>query len=156
MRESARLFMKHGYERTTMRNIAKAAGIKLGSIAYHFKSKEDILYATMSAVIESAEDRALATLKTADDPRSKLQSLIEVELDSYLNDTVPAEKAPKRTHQTPAGLRNHLVRRADGMPCEGHHPIEARNCPACPAGRVRVVGVVERGGGRIRHRGTRR
>lgn len=87
LRESSRLFMEHGYERTTMRNIAKAAGIKLGSIAYHFKSKEDILYATMSAVIESAEDRALATLKTADDARSKLQTLIEVELDSYLNNT---------------------------------------------------------------------
>ena len=79
--------MVHGYERTTMRNIANATGIKLGSIAYYFKSKEDILYATMSAVIESGEERALATLRASDDVKNKLQSLIEVELDSFLNDT---------------------------------------------------------------------
>ena len=85
--ESARLFMEHGYERTTMRNIAHAAGIKLGSIAYYFKSKEDILYETMSAVIESGEEKALATLNADDDAKSKLKSLIEVELDSFLNDT---------------------------------------------------------------------
>lgn len=79
--------MVHGYERTTMRNIANATGIKLGSITYYFKSKEDILYATMSAVIESGEERALATLRTSDDVKDKLQALIEVELNSFLNDT---------------------------------------------------------------------
>lgn len=87
LKEAAGLFMVHGYERTTMRNIANATGIKLGSIAYYFKSKEDILYATMSAVIESGEERALATLRASDDVKNKLQSLIEVELDSFLNDT---------------------------------------------------------------------
>jgi len=87
VRESARLFMKYGYERTTMRNIAQASGIKLGSIAYYFKTKEDILYETMSTVIESGEQKALATLNADDDAKSKLKSLIEVELDSFLNDT---------------------------------------------------------------------
>lgn len=87
LKEAANLFAAHGYERTTMRNIAKATGIKLGSIAYYFKGKEDILYATMSAVIESGEKRALATLQASDDPKDKLRSLIEVELDSFLNDT---------------------------------------------------------------------
>jgi len=87
LREAAGLFATHGYERTTMRNIAKATGIKLGSIAYYFKGKEDILYATMSAVIESGEKRALETLQTSRTPEDKLRSLIEVELDSFLNDT---------------------------------------------------------------------
>jgi AcrR family transcriptional regulator len=82
LKESANLFMQYGYERTTMRNIANATGIKLGSIAYYFKSKEDILYATMSAVIESGEQTAIATLEGSDDVRQKLQSLIEIELHS--------------------------------------------------------------------------
>jgi AcrR family transcriptional regulator len=87
LREAAKLFMVHGYERTTMRNIANATEIKLGSIAYYFKSKEDILYATMSAVIESGEKKALTTLKGSGDVKNKLRSLVEVELDSFLNDT---------------------------------------------------------------------
>ena len=87
LKEAARLFMLYGYERTTMRSIANATGIKLGSITYYFKSKEDILYATMSAIIESGEEKALATQQTPDNARNKLQSLIEVELDSFFNDT---------------------------------------------------------------------
>jgi len=87
LNESAKLFMVYGYERTTMRNIANATNIKLGSISYYFKSKEDILYATMSAVIQSGEERALTTLQASDSAENKLQSLIEVELDSFLNDT---------------------------------------------------------------------
>jgi len=87
LKESARLFAQLGYERTTMRNIAKATGIKLGSIAYYFKGKEDILFETMSTIIESGEKRALASLQASDDPKDKLRSLIEVELDSFLNDT---------------------------------------------------------------------
>ena len=87
LKEAARLFMEYGYERTTMRSIANATGIKLGSITYYFKSKEDILFATMSAIIESGEERALATQHACNDVKSKLKSLIEVELDSFLNDT---------------------------------------------------------------------
>jgi AcrR family transcriptional regulator len=87
LKEAARLFAQLGYERTTMRNIAKATGIKLGSIAYYFKGKEDILFETMSTIIESGEKRALASLQASDDPKDKLRSLIEVELDSFLNDT---------------------------------------------------------------------
>jgi len=87
LKESARLFAELGYERTTMRNIAKATGIKLGSIAYYFKGKEDILFETMRAIIESGEKRAQASLQASGDPKDKLRSLIEVELDSFLNDT---------------------------------------------------------------------
>lgn len=87
LKEAAKLFMEYGYERTTMRTIANATGIKLGSIAYYFKGKEDILFATMNAVIESGEKRALAALQASDDVKVKLRSLIEVELDSFLNDT---------------------------------------------------------------------
>ena len=87
LKEAAKMFIVDGYERTTMRNIANATGIKLGSIAYYFKTKEDILFETMSAIIESGEKRALATLHASDDVKNKLRSLIEVELDTFLNDT---------------------------------------------------------------------
>ena len=41
--EAARLLRHHGYAATTLREIADAAGVKAGSIYYHFETKEEIL-----------------------------------------------------------------------------------------------------------------
>lgn len=40
---AAGLFRRQGYAATTLRQIADAAGLKAGSIYYHFSSKEEIL-----------------------------------------------------------------------------------------------------------------
>lgn len=40
---AAELFHERGYAATTMRNIAEAAGMKSGSLYYHFSSKDEIL-----------------------------------------------------------------------------------------------------------------
>jgi TetR/AcrR family transcriptional regulator, cholesterol catabolism regulator len=108
LKEAARLFIKHGYERTTMRNIASATGIKLGSITYYFQSKEDILYATMSAIIEAGEEKARAAMERSDDAPSRLRALIEVELDSYVNDTGAIVMKEWRSLQK--GRRSQLIK----------------------------------------------
>jgi AcrR family transcriptional regulator len=50
---AARLFRHHGYAATTLREIADAAGIKAGSIYYHFGSKDDILGEVLDAGIDA-------------------------------------------------------------------------------------------------------
>jgi TetR/AcrR family transcriptional regulator, cholesterol catabolism regulator len=84
---AANLFMELGYERTTMRNIAAAAGIKLGSIAYYFRSKDEILFETMKAVIEAGERRAFSAVQNARNTEDKLRALIETEVHSFINGT---------------------------------------------------------------------
>lgn len=44
---AAELFVTHGYEGTTLRQIAAAAGIKAGSIYHHFDSKEALFLAVL-------------------------------------------------------------------------------------------------------------
>ena len=87
IQEAARLFAKLGYERTTMRSIAGATGIGLGSITYYFKNKEDILYEVMREIIESGEERALAAVKENLPVLSKLRTLITIEVESFIGDT---------------------------------------------------------------------
>jgi AcrR family transcriptional regulator len=85
--QAANLFMEFGYERTTMRNIAAATGIKLGSIAYYFRSKDEILFETMKSVIEAGEQRAFHAVRNAKSTQGKLRALIETEVNSFVNGT---------------------------------------------------------------------
>jgi AcrR family transcriptional regulator len=57
--KSAVLFRTKGYENTTVRDIAAAAGVQAGSWFYHFKSKQDIL----AAIMEHGMEQALAHIE---------------------------------------------------------------------------------------------
>jgi AcrR family transcriptional regulator len=51
--EASRLFRHHGYAATTLREVADAAGIKAGSIYYHFEGKEEIAARVLDAGIQA-------------------------------------------------------------------------------------------------------
>src|SRR5690348_10617852 len=58
------LFSEHGYEGTSLREIAERLGVTKAALYYHFKSKEDIILslvedyqAQMDALIEWARER---------------------------------------------------------------------------------------------------
>jgi len=78
--EAARLFRHHGYAATTLREVADAAGIKAGSIYYHFESKDQILGEVLDkgilAVIDAVQQRvnALPSKATA---RQRVAAAIE-------------------------------------------------------------------------------
>lgn len=52
------LFNEKGYESVTMRDISGALQISVGNLTYHFKKKDDILYAIM---IEQYNDHKIET-----------------------------------------------------------------------------------------------
>ncbi len=74
MREAAHLFASRGFEATTIRDIAAAAGILGGSIYYHFQSKEDIFFAVHTAGMESITGAVLAAVERYDDPWERLEA----------------------------------------------------------------------------------
>ena len=49
---AAELFTKKGYRDTTTEAIARRAGVTKGAVYYHFKSKEDILFALVKQLSE--------------------------------------------------------------------------------------------------------
>jgi len=77
-----RLFRETGYEATTMRAIAREAGVSLGSAYYYFGSKEELLqefYARSNAE-HAAAARAVLAAETEFAPRvhGTLRALIDV------------------------------------------------------------------------------
>jgi AcrR family transcriptional regulator len=86
IKAAARLFRQKGYERTTVRDLAKAVRIQSGSIFFHFASKEQIL----EAVIAEGMQRAVAALDVAvaeaRSPREKLAAIFRTHLQQTLGD----------------------------------------------------------------------
>lgn len=84
LEKSAQLFRTQGYDNTTVREIAAAAGIQAGSWFYHFKSKQDILVAIMEQGMARslAEVEAIASQPLA--PRAMLRQLVEAHLHTLL------------------------------------------------------------------------
>ena len=83
---AARLFAQNGYNKTNMRELAEAVGMKAGSIFYHFKVKEEILYAVMKQAIESLLEATQKDIVTATTPVERLRVLVRIELDMYMGD----------------------------------------------------------------------
>ena len=78
--EAARLFRHRGYAATTLREIADAAGIKAGSIYYHFDSKEDILVEVLDLGIKAVFDGVRARVDALPPDasfRDRLSAVIE-------------------------------------------------------------------------------
>lgn len=56
---AAGLFRHRGYERTSVRQIADALGIKSGSLFYHLASKEEILVAVIEEGMRACRRRGV-------------------------------------------------------------------------------------------------
>ena len=105
---AAELFVTHGYEGTTLRQIATAAGIKAGSIYHHFDSKEALFLAVLRdgmTVMVDAFERAANDADTS----TRLRSHVRAHLGAIF------ENGPYTTaHVTsffiaPAAVRDQIV-----------------------------------------------
>lgn len=70
------LTLTHGFERTSIADIAQAADVPSGSVYYYFKTKDDVGRAIIDALL--SENRALiAGWDTATGPRERLVAYID-------------------------------------------------------------------------------
>lgn len=86
--QAARLFREHGYAATTLRQIADAAGIKAGSIYYHFDSKQEILGVMLDAGIRAVTEAVamrIAALPPGASHRERIAAAIQGHLHGLLD-----------------------------------------------------------------------
>ena len=102
MDEAATLFLQQGYDATSLRHIADVAGMKAGSIYYHFASKEDLLAAILR--------RGISVMETAFDEAERTA------------DKKPAE-------QIAAHVRAHLAALYENGPYTAAHVVTFRTAP---------------------------
>lgn len=74
---AARAFSTRGYAATSMREIAQATGSSLGSIYYHFSSKEGILHALLCSNFRRVQTSLDERLEGVADPRQSVEVFVE-------------------------------------------------------------------------------
>ena len=74
-------FARYGYQATSIDRIAKAAGLTKGAIYYHFKDKEDLLFAAVTNRVGQFERRVATDLAPVADAAVALREVARVCLD---------------------------------------------------------------------------
>jgi AcrR family transcriptional regulator len=80
-----KLFSDKGFDGASVRDITAGAGANLGSITYHFGSKERLYEAVVSSTIAPLAERLLATVGGPGDPLDRVEAVVR-EYFAYLID----------------------------------------------------------------------
>jgi AcrR family transcriptional regulator len=82
---AARLFAGRGYAGTNLSDVAAEAGIKTGSLYYHFDSKDELVYEVLRFGVAHSHEHARAAVEALGaraSAEAKLRAAIEAHLDS--------------------------------------------------------------------------
>jgi len=111
--ESAALFLRRGYNATSLREIADAVGMKAGSLYYHFASKEDLLVEILERgmeVMQTAFDTACDQAAAADlEPRGRLRAHVRAHLSALFEYGPYTANHVTAFHTAPDTVREQIV-----------------------------------------------
>lgn len=77
------LFRRHGFEQTTMREIAAKAEVSLGSAYYYFESKQDLVMAFYEHAMEAMAPRIEAAMRDAGSFEERVGAILSVKFNYF-------------------------------------------------------------------------
>ena len=78
-----KLFRERGFDETTMRDIAAAAGVATGAAYYYFRSKEELVMAFYVRTADEARDIIPAQLGHSRDLGKRIRLIIDTKLEQF-------------------------------------------------------------------------
>lgn len=100
---------EHGYGGTSLRRVATAAGLKVGSLYFHFATKDDLVAATLADGVDGARDALVAALEAvpADaTPAERLAAAVRGHLDALHASDDRAAAVVRMVETLPPELRS--------------------------------------------------
>jgi AcrR family transcriptional regulator len=85
LRASARLFQRHGYDATSMNDVAAALKLSKGGLYHHFQSKDEILFHLMNHALDITQERVIDGVRGIVDPEERLRMLIRRHMEVVLS-----------------------------------------------------------------------
>jgi AcrR family transcriptional regulator len=81
---SAQLFVKNGYDGTSVRQIAKEAGVNIAMISYYFKSKEGVLIDLINETSNKMSEKTKHIKDMDLEPRERISLLFRTYVDHFV------------------------------------------------------------------------
>jgi len=81
----AKIISQQGYERATIRKVAKELNMSLAGLYYYIQCKEELLYLIQYNLFDSLVRSLRERLKETDDPEAGLYLMVENHLSHFLN-----------------------------------------------------------------------
>ncbi len=106
---AARCFRERGYDAASMREIANDAGMKAGSLYYHFSSKSEMLIAVHEEGIRRITSEVIGSISEHESPRKKLEGAMIAHLDALLAGGDYAQVVIRELPELSSEQRNRLV-----------------------------------------------
>mgnify|MGYP001764076628 CR=1 FL=1 len=110
---AARLFCRRGYEGTSVRDIAQAAGMLPGSLYCHFATKDDLLVAVYLRGVEQICAAVEAAVRRHADPWARLEAACVAHLEAILRDDDYARVVVRVRPSDVQGAADRLVAQRD-------------------------------------------
>ncbi|MEO8558502.1 MAG: TetR/AcrR family transcriptional regulator [Rhodospirillales bacterium] len=110
---AARLFARHGFEATSMRDIAGEVGMLAGSMYYHFRSKEELVAATHGLGVRQIIEAVSKAIAGVAEPWTRLEAACVAHLQSLLGGSDFAAVVRQEFSRVSPSLRKRLIAQRD-------------------------------------------
>lgn len=77
MEIASRVFSENGFDRTTMRDLAKATNLTTAGLYYYIKSKEELLNRIDQFLCKKFEEEVFLKIRTEKDPKNEFRNHVE-------------------------------------------------------------------------------
>lgn len=72
------VIVEHGVQGTTHRRVAKAAGVPLGSMSYHFTGMDELLHMAFKQVAQTSSSEFVARMARAQDREGAIEAIVDI------------------------------------------------------------------------------
>jgi AcrR family transcriptional regulator len=110
---STELFAERGYAATSMRQLADRAGLPPSAFYYYFRSKYEVLLATMDAAMSNLENDVERAAGASDTPEDRLKTLVARHVAVHLADPDIARVADGELRALHPEDRDAMLKRRD-------------------------------------------
>lgn len=110
LRQAAKVFFEKGYDRASIRDVAREAGMSLAGLYYYFRSKEELLHLILEKVFTDLLETLGPRIEASSDPVERVRILIHNHIGYFVENLVEM-KVLSHEYESLTGAYHEAIRK---------------------------------------------